>query len=391
MKLFNKKSLVLVSIVLSFSFNIFSQSKTEITCGTVTSPEFINHYNSIKQELKTFEQDFMQMKSGKTYTSKKEISNIPIKIHIIRNSDGSGGLSTDNLNNALAELNATYADAFIGLSLYEGVNYIDNDQLCHFQKGNENELIKNNYVPGIINVYFTEYIENYSDESICGYSKNEKVNTIFIKNSCATNGSSLAHEFGHFFSLVHTHGLSSELTTEFVDGSNCDTDGDSVCDTPADPGLSNKNIDNFCNYIGELKDAHGDSYKPDTNNIMSYSRKACRNHFSNGQLARMYAYYKIIEKRITSPNVDFDEITTDKINDLANLRLYPNPVTKGKINFNVSKIEEAVRFQIVNLQGQMLSQGIATYGEIDVNYLSSGSYLLILENSNSKAIKRFIK
>ena len=28
-------------------------------------------------------------------------------------------------------------------------------------------------------------------------------------------------------------------TTELVDGSNCDTDGDGICDTPADPGLTN--------------------------------------------------------------------------------------------------------------------------------------------------------
>ncbi|MDR0834162.1 MAG: hypothetical protein LBN93_08285 [Candidatus Symbiothrix sp.] len=37
-------------------------------------------------------------------------------------------------------------------------------------------------------------------------------------------------------------------------------------------------------------DANGDAYHPDTHNYMSYSRKACRNHFSDEQLSSIYVW-----------------------------------------------------------------------------------------------------
>ena len=95
-----------------------------------------------------------------------------------------------------------------------GIEYIDDDKLCHFKRGEEKSFIETNYVPGLINMYFTNYIENESDEAICGYSDNVGRNDIVVlKNSCATNGSSLPHELGHFFSLLHTHGANNNKKT----------------------------------------------------------------------------------------------------------------------------------------------------------------------------------
>ena len=124
-----------------------------------------------------------------------------------------------------------------------------------------------------------------------------------MKNSCVTNDSSLAHELGHFFSLIHTHGPdNNKMTTELADGSNCDTDGDGICDTPADPMLSCDNINNFCEFTGIETDANGHAFNPDTGNVMSYSRKPCRNHFTNQQLARMYAFYHTTKNYLACPS-----------------------------------------------------------------------------------------
>ena len=81
-------------------------------------------------------------------------------------------------------------------------------------------------------IYFTDYVESSTGGSLCGYAYYPGgADVILMKNSCATNGSTLPHEVGHFFSLRHTHGPSNLLTTtELVDGSNCDTDGDEICD-----------------------------------------------------------------------------------------------------------------------------------------------------------------
>lgn len=388
MKRFNFKiKLILFSILLSSQTSLLSQNELQ-ECGTTTSSEFIEYYNSIKNELSVFEQDFKLKKSNKTKNSKNDLNYIPVKAHIIRPESGSIGLSEKSLDDAIGNLNEIYAKALMKFFLFEGVNYIDNDEFSNFRKGNEKSLISDNYVPNTLNIYFIDSIENAFGESICGYVE-QKVNVIIMKNSCAVNESSLAHEIGHFFSLIHTHGPSNtELTTEFVDGSNCDTDGDGVCDTPADSGLSYTNIDSNCNYIGSLTDIHGDVFKPDTKNIMSYSRKSCRVNFTQQQFVRMYAYYKSLGDKLRS---DFSESYFES-EELATIKIYPNPVSNGKIYIKTALLEsEAIHFQVTNFQGQVLSKGLVQNGQIDVNYLSSGSYLLILENTNSRVAKKFVR
>jgi hypothetical protein len=105
---------------------VFSQNEFETNCGTVTTEKSIDFYNSILHQVKVFEQDFMQKKFSKTNTSKKSLNSIPIKAHIIRHSDGTGGLDIVNLDEAIADLNKLYANAFMEFYLFEGVNFINN-------------------------------------------------------------------------------------------------------------------------------------------------------------------------------------------------------------------------------------------------------------------------
>ena len=286
-----------------FCANSNAQKSLE-ACGTVTNSETLHYLNSIKPELKKFEQAFLQLKSVANKSQAKFINSIPVKAHVIRSSGGTGGICESDLYNAFSNLNTVYADAFMSFFLCEGINYINEDELCHLNKGDETNLIERYNVPGLINIYFTDDILGESDDTLCGYTDNSGRNDVIVlKSSCVTNSSSLAHEMGHFFSLIHTHGPdNTKLTTEFVDGSNCDTDGDGICDTPADPKLTSKNVNNFCEYTGTEKDAHGDLFAPDAQNIMSYSLKGCRSHFSNQQLARMYAFYHTAKSYLACPD-----------------------------------------------------------------------------------------
>ncbi|MDO5981787.1 T9SS-dependent choice-of-anchor J family protein [Flavivirga spongiicola] len=296
--------LLLISIILSAPYYTFGQNKIESSCGTVTTSESIDYINSIKPQIKKYEKAFAFSKSGKSNTH-RIVNSIPIKAHIIRSSNGSDGLSTSDLNNAIENLNDIYAGAYMEFFLCDSIDYIDDDVFCHFKKGNESDLKEAYYTPGLINIYFVNQLLNSSDASICGYSNNvgRDNDIIVMKNSCATNGSSLAHELGHFFSLTHTHGPdNNKMTTELVDGSNCDTDGDGICDTPADPILSNSNVNSFCEFIGIETDANGHTFNPDTGNLMSYSRKSCRNHFTDQQLARMYAFYHTTKNYLACPS-----------------------------------------------------------------------------------------
>ena len=100
----------------------------------------------------------------------------------------------------------------------------------------------------------------------------------------------LAHEIGHNLNLYHTHhGGPAEpdpdIPAEAIDGSNCATAGDLICDTPADPLLisgSGGNINSLtCTYTG------GGGFNPDTENIMSYTSTECGDSFTNDQGNRM--------------------------------------------------------------------------------------------------------
>ncbi|GAA3613378.1 T9SS type A sorting domain-containing protein [Flavivirga amylovorans] len=377
MNIFNKKTnLLLLSIFLSTSSYVSGQNKLETSCGTVTTPEFLEYIRSIKPQIKKHEQVFTSYKLRKNNTH-RAVNSIPIKAHIIRSSNGKGGLSLSNLNEAIKNLNDIYADAYMEFFLCDGINYIDDDVLCHFKKGNENDLKETNYTAGLINIYFTDYLENASKESICGYSNNvgRHDDIIVMKNSCATNNSSLPHELGHFFSLTHTHGPdNTKMTSELVDGSNCDTDGDGICDTPADPMLSYNTINNFCEFTGIETDANGHTFNPDTGNIMSYSRKLCRNHFTDQQLARMYAYYQTTKNYLACPsfNANFSADISATCEETLT------------VNFNNDCTN------ITNWQWDVDSDGIIDYTNQNPSHTyKTGIYDVTLTVSNkSKTIKK---
>lgn len=393
---FKKITLLFLFIVTLFvSTDSYGQNEVVQECQTVSSPETLNYFKTHKAELATFKQSMLQQRSAKVKGDITVAQDIQIKVHAIRYSNGSGGLHAYDLEKAFRNLNNMFDAADVNFILYEGIDYIDDSELMQFEKGDEKTLLESHYTPGILNVYFAEYLYNTSKSSICGYSDNaDNRDIIVVKNSCSINDSTLAHEIGHILSLVHTHGISNtQLTTELVDGSNCDTDGDGICDTPADPGLSSDNVDNLCNYTGNATDANGDTFNPDTSNMMSYSLKACRTYFSTEQIIRMYAYFTLEKNRFTQPGI-IPEIATEEEAETATLnavKLYPNPVQNGNIYLSSTSIDTPITFRVINLQGQALLEGYVENNEINVNRLSAGTYILQLQNGNATVTRKFIK
>jgi hypothetical protein len=149
----------------------------------------------------------------------------------------------------------------------------------------EAEITTKYNVLSAINVYVAEEVEKAGD-TVCsyGYMPADNKDYIFIRKSCVAS-SALSHEMGRFFGLYETS--ETVFGDELVDKSNCSTAGDRICETPADPGLSE--IGNDCHYRDTIQDGNDDYYLPQVSNIMSNSPSYCRCMLTREQ------YNKIIE------------------------------------------------------------------------------------------------
>lgn len=146
----------------------------------------------------------------------------------------------------------------------------------------EDEMRAQFYVPNVINVY---YVGQTLNDDVAGYAYFPGGWDIIVLTKGSGFGT-LAHEMGHFFGLYHT--FETDNGFEFSDGSNCETTGDLVCDTPADN--NGPFLEDECKYNSTNTDPNGDFYTPYLSNIMSYYG-ACTCKFTPGQYNRMAWMY----------------------------------------------------------------------------------------------------
>lgn len=122
-------------------------------------------------------------------------------------------------------------------------------------------------------------LEELLGPSTCGLGGGGEIH---LERGCL---GSLTHEMGHQWGLAHTFAGNGE---ELVDGSNCETAGDGICDTPADPfdPADEETVwQNGCEFVYLGLDDNGQFYQPDMGNIMSYY--GCDCGFTRGQYLRM--------------------------------------------------------------------------------------------------------
>ncbi|HMS50991.1 MAG: zinc-dependent metalloprotease [Chitinophagales bacterium] len=239
---------------------------------------------------------------------------VPITFHVVCEGDENTCLISDtDIDGYIVLLNDYYNKTPIpNIHFYECSprNYITNSPYWFLTKPeHEQQLAQMNDVLRTINVYFV-----FSGWDV-GYTKpNESladrvfINLAYDSDPDVDFGLALGHEVGHFFSLIHTHGYGDEeVTDELVNGTNCETAGDRVCDTPADIGEDNLFNISACLYpdpIGkclladyydcvapspcDICDINGDYYTPLQDNIMfQWHFKDCCNQFTDGQYQRI--------------------------------------------------------------------------------------------------------
>ncbi len=357
-----KNTIVLFAGLLAFQMSMSAQMQE---CGTVMPSGYAEAATQRVADLQS-------------YTITGGLTIVPVHIHLLRESNGNSALTLQQIQTELDSANYYYENA--GLIFIECVaaEMIDDDSLYDYESStDETYLLTNHFTPNVVNLYFGNTV-SMNTTYVCGYAWYPGgPDACFISGTCATNGSTLAHELGHYMGVMHTHGGSSD---ELVDGSNCSFEGDYLCDTPADPGLSGL-VDTACVYTGTAVDLNNMAYQPDVTNIMSYSRKVCRTSFSPMQYALINSTYWTDRTYLQciSTNTTDDEIA-------IGARIFPNPAQDQlKILFNSPG--ENCRIEIFDASGRLVlmdySGANTAWHDVDVSSLENGNYVCKVVNDNS--------
>lgn len=259
----------------------------QLVCGT--SAPTLAQVNQLEQVYRDVARNPKQARraAGTLY--------FPVRFLLIRKADGSGGENYETVNAGLAQLNGYFTPA--GIQFYiapDGLIEVKNDQLFDINTSEMRAEMYSLMKTDAINIFLINTGRDNVNPTFAGQaplpstSKND--NWIVVQWRFLTNRITFPHEMGHYLGLYHPHDNPTGGARELVDGSNCSTAGDYVCDTPADPfDLVRVPVGaqpSTCQYTYDIKDANGQLYRPLLNNIMAYWFCAPFS-FTNGQYERM--------------------------------------------------------------------------------------------------------
>ncbi len=221
---------------------------------------------------------------------------VPLKFHLVADSDGFGRVGLDDVFDQLCALNEEFIDTDLRFYIDDGFNFIDSDQVF---SGPDQGIAVAEMIRAVrdvgsesVNIFITERARASSgieNGTVLGFYANANDWMVVRQNQIGNNENTLAHEIGHYFSLMHPHfGWDREpwdanihgnpvlitrtdgVRVELVDGSNCDESGDFICDTPPDYNFGFGWNQSCPTFNLDVMDRNGDTIRPMQNNFMSY-------------------------------------------------------------------------------------------------------------------------
>lgn len=295
----NKLIVLLVCVFATSS--LFAQT---VPCGLHDHDLLIDRLVENKKYLKEIG---IQQKDG-------VVSYIPVKYHIIAQNDGSNGASAKRVLEMHCVLNDFFSEGDDGLQFYikDGFNYINNNTVYNDHISNTGQIIMaQNRDAQALNIFLPNDANTNSNSvgTTLGYYSPSDDWIVMRKAEANAISTTVVHEVGHYLSLPHpfngwdfepynasVHGVSvgtwspAGVPNERVDGSNCNTAGDRICDTPANylffPWQG-------CDYNGGAQDPNGQLLDPDEFNMMDYYSDDCApKHFTDQQKQLMLVDYE---------------------------------------------------------------------------------------------------
>lgn len=216
----------------------------------------------------------------------KELS---VVFHVVLDSNYAPGINLNTaLDTAIAKLNRGFKPICLSFKRCS-LNLIKNYNYNIFKVDSMMDAIMaTDYVPKVINIYIVDEIISNADGSPAGVGfMPGGPDAIFICRTSIASDKVLNHEMGHFFGLFHT--FETDFGTSLVNGSNCATTGDLICDTEADPYPNGRIYSAPCEFQPGPADLNGHYFIPPLGNTMSYW--GCYCGFSVQQFDRMVYNY----------------------------------------------------------------------------------------------------
>jgi hypothetical protein len=288
---------------------------------------------------------------------------IPITFTIMGDDYGTGYYPVPDVWEAMCELQADFKPYHIQFFMAGIPRHINNTQFYSMNRDTFYytdtmfSFVATHNVPNTLNIYIvtagapgltTFYDLDYDNSTYPPVIHNAQKHGIFIgKHLLSAYDHVLSHEVGHYLGLWHTF-VGWEGTNylamdgsvpdtlfggvynpyldtiyynlpwlvENVERNNCEIAGDLICDTPPDY-LS---IGFQCNANGESNiiqtDPHGDSFRSDGTNYMSYSNDGCQHKFTAQQAGMMRAVAHGPRAYLLYDQQPTDSISTEEINFL---------------------------------------------------------------------------
>lgn len=244
------------------------------------------------QEMHQWLYSLQNIQDHSRLTAPNELELLPMVIHNLANDNGQGYFALDDIATMMCRMNDQFVPTGFYFYLAEDVNRISNSTWYAYEEYNVgNNMMNNNNLPDVINFYI-----NADPAGNCGYYTYGP-DAIAVKKSCAgAEDDTPSHEVGHYMSLPHpfygwegSNYYSDPIPNnqqERIDGTNCTTTGDLLCDTEPDY------ISNLwgCTPPNDMYDPNGDQVTPDTSLYMSYSNDACNTRFTEDQQFAMQQF-----------------------------------------------------------------------------------------------------